>query len=238
MKTIKHFIFGSLMVLAATSCIDRFVIEGNGVVNSEERGLVSFSKVKSSGNFEVYITKATSPGVVVEAEQTIIPYIETKVSGNTLYIDIPGWNTVINHRPMKIFVTTPVLNGMQLSGSGLLDAEFFETGTMELFVSGSGTISADVSADLVDARVSGSGNITISGDAGETRFNISGSGNIYANNLASEKCQAFISGSGNMRVFADETLRADISGSGNVYYKGNPAVDSHVSGSGKVIREN
>ena len=238
MKTIKHLFFGSLLVLASTSCIDRFVIEGNGVVNSEERDLVSFSKVKSSGNFEVYITKGNTPEVIVEAEQTILPYIETTVSGNTLLIDIPGWNTVINHRPMKVFVTTAALESVKLSGSGFIEAEYFETDVMDLFVSGSGSIQTDVSAGFVEAGVSGSGKITISGDAGDSKLNISGSGNIYANNLASENCQAFISGSGNMRVFAVETLRADISGSGNVYYKGNPNVDYHVSGSGKVIREN
>ena len=238
MKTIKHLIFGTLLVLASTSCIDRFVIEGNRIVNSEERDLVSFSKVKSSGNFEVYITHGDTPEVIVEAEQTILPYIETTVSGNILHIDIQGWNTVINHRPMKVFVTTSALEGVQLSGSGFIEAEYFETGDIDLFVSGSGSISTAVSAGFVEARVSGSGKITVSGDAGDTRFNISGSGNIYANNLACENCQAFISGSGNMRVFAVETLRADISGSGNVYYKGNPEVDYHVSGSGKVIREN
>jgi hypothetical protein len=238
MKTIKHLIFGSLLVLASTSCIDRFVIEGNGVVNSEERDLVSFSKVKSAGNFEVYITHGNTPEVVVEAEQTILPYIETSVSGGTLLIDIPGWNTVINHRPMKVFITTPYLESVKLSGSGSIETEYFETDVMEFFVSGSGSISSVVTADYIEAGISGSGSISISGDAGNTKFNISGSGSIYANNFACENCQAFISGSGNMRVFAVESLRVDISGSGNVYYKGNPDVDYHVSGSGKVIREN
>jgi len=139
---------------------------------------------------------------------------------------------------MKVFVTTPALEGLHLSGSGFIEAEYFETEDLDLFVSGSGSISTVVSAGFVEARISGSGKINVSGDAGDTKFNISGSGNIYANNLESVNCQAFISGSGNMRVFAVETLRADISGSGNVYYKGNPDVDYHVSGSGKVIREN
>lgn len=238
MKTIKHFFFGSLLILAATSCIDRFVIEGNGIVNSETRGVVSFSKVKSSGNFEGYITHGNLPEVIVEAEQTILPHIETNVSGNTLYIDIPGWNTVINHRPMKVFVTTAALDGVSLSGSGFIEAEYFEAEMMDIFISGSGNIKADVNARYVEARVSGSGAITIVGNADNTKFNISGSGNIQSNNLACENCQSFISGSGNIRVYAVETLRADISGSGNVYYKGNPKIDFHISGSGKVINEN
>jgi len=238
MKTIKHLIFGSLLLMAATSCIDGFVIEGNGVVNSETRHVVSFTKVKSAGNFEVYITRGNSVEVIVEAEQTILPHIETTVSGNTLLIDIPGWNTVINHRPMKIFVTTPALDGLQLSGSGFIDAEYFEAEMMEIFISGSGSIVADVNAEFVEARMSGSGMITLKGNADNAKYNISGSGNIQSNNLASKNCQTSISGSGNIRVFAVETLYASISGSGNVYYKGNPKIDVHISGSGKVIREN
>lgn len=238
MKTIKHFIFGSLMVLGATSCIDRLVIEGNGIINSEVREVSSFTKVKSSGSFEVFIAQGNTTEVNVEAEQTILPYIETTVSGGTLLIDIEGWNSVINHRPMKVYVTTPSLTSVKMSGSGSIETELIETGEMELFVSGSGNILTNLSADGVDAGVSGSGQIIISGDAADTKFSISGSGNIFANNLASENCRAFVSGSGNMRVFAVETLLADISGSGNVYYKGNPEIDFHVSGSGKVIREN
>lgn len=238
MKTIKHLIFGLLLVWGATSCIDPFVIEGNGVINSENRETMLFSKVKSSGSFEVYVTQGEWPEVIVEAEQNILPHIETTVSGNTLLIDIEGWNTVINHRPMKIFVTTPELESVKLSGSGKIETDFFEADKMEVFVSGSGSIYTDVSADQVEAGVSGSGKIIVEGDAYDSKLNISGSGNIFANNLASEYCRAYISGSGNMRVLALRSLKADISGSGNIYYKGDPEVDYHISGSGKVINEN
>jgi len=238
MKTIKHFIFGVALVFAATGCVDRFVIEGNRVVNSETREVTSFTKVKSSGSFEVFITAGSTTEVVVEAEQTILPYIETTVSGGTLLVDIPGWNTVVNHRPMKIFITTPALESVKLSGSGSIETDYFETNTMDIFVSGSGTIETEINAGFVEAGVSGSGKIIVSGNAADTKLNISGSGNIFANYLESENCRAFVSGSGNMRVFAIETLRAEISGSGNVYYKGNPHIDYHVSGSGKVISEN
>ena len=238
MKTIKHFFTALLLVFAATSCIDGFVIEGNRIVNSEDRNTPAFTKVKSSGSFEVYIAAGETIEIVVEAEQTILPYIETTVSGNTLLIDIPGWNSVINHRPMKVFITMPVLESAKLSGSGLIETEAFENDEIEFFVSGSGSIVSEVTAEQVEAGISGSGKIIIEGFASNTKFNISGSGNIFAGDLSTENCRALISGSGSMRVLVHDNLHAEISGSGNVYYKGNPYIDYHVSGSGKVISEN
>ena len=45
-----------------------------------------------------------------------------------------------------------------------------------------------------------------------------------------------ISGSGDVRIRAEERLKVRISGSGKVYYTGNPVIESEISGSGMIIK--
>ncbi len=238
MKTIKQFVLIAILALAATGCLEDFTVHGNGISVSQGRPVAAFDKVKSSGDFEVHITKGNEYDVLVNAEETLQPYIETYVSGNTLHIDVEGWHNLKNRLPMKVYVTVPALTSIKQSGSGYITTAHFTAAKYELFVSGSGNISTSVDAGIVEAAVSGSGSIIISGNAGDTYYAISGSGGIDSYELETENCDANISGSGNMRVFATETLTAKISGSGNVYYFGNPRVSYNISGSGKVINEN
>jgi len=238
MKTIKQLSFFTVLLFAATSCYDDFIIHGSGIAVSQGRSVPSFNKVKSAGDFEVHITKGDDFEVLINAEENIIHYIETSVSGNTLLIDIPGWHNVKHQLPMKVFITLPNLEGIKQSGSGNITTGYFTSDEFELFNSGSGSISTSVDADFVSASISGSGWIKISGDANETDLSISGSGKIDSYDLLVNNCNAFISGSGYVKVNAVKSIIAKISGSGNVYYIGNPTIQTVISGSGKVVPGN
>ena len=235
MKTIKQFSFFIVLLFAATSCFEDFSIHGNGVSATQARSVPGFDKVKSSGSFDVHITKGDELEVIVSAEENILPYIETSVSDNTLLIDIPGFHNVRNRLPMDVYITVPELRSVKQSGSGNITTDYFSTDRMDFFISGSGTISAQVDANVLDAGISGSGWLIIAGDANQSNLSISGSGNIDTSNLVVNNCSAHISGSGNMQVYAAKTIYAKISGSGNIYYIGSPAIELNVSGSGKVI---
>jgi len=84
--------------------------------------------------------------------------------------------------------------------------------------------------------ISGSGNISAIGvgTAISQDISISGSVSLNALNLPVQNSEVSISGSGDCKIYATETLNASISGSGNVIYKGNPVVTSSISGSGTV----
>jgi len=240
MKTIKHFFLLSIsgIFFVTTSCIDEFTIRGNGIEASEDRLTSEFNELKSSGSFDVQVINGDDYEVVVNAESNIIPYIETYVTGSTLHLDIRGLHNINNHLPMQVIVTTPQMKSIKQSGSGKIVADYFETGEMELFVSGSGSITTSVNAAVVNAGISGSGKIIISGTASDANFNISGSGRIDSYDLNTQYCDAHISGSGSIFVSASDIIRATISGSGNVFYIGNPDIETHVSGSGRVISKN
>ncbi len=239
MKTIKStlFIVAGIFLLLMTGCHESFTIRGNGIEQSENRYVSSFSKINSSGAFIVHVTPGDEYEVVVNAESNILPYIETDSYGNTLKIHIRGFHNVKNQLPMEVFVTTPYLEGLKESGSGIITTGYFESESMDISISGSGRIETAVDCRYLEGTISGSGVIYISGVATTTNFNISGSGKIDAFDLETNNCVAHISGSGDVLAQVSNLLDASISGSGNVFYIGDPEIRSSISGSGKIIQE-
>jgi len=227
--------FSSLIYL--TSCSKFHTIDGNGNVTTESRTLSNFSKVKSEGSFEVYIAQDSVQSVTVEAESNLLPYIETDVSGSTLLIRIREHRNIDNHEPIKIYIKSPLVDDINLSGSGSIDCDSMITSDLDIHLSGSGDMNLIAVSNKIDATISGSGKIKMSGTASETDFNIDGSGNINAYDLLQDTCFADISGSGNMYVNVSDFLDVKISGSGNVHYIGNPIVNTSITGSGTVIHE-
>lgn len=239
MKTFEFFILTLLVLfLGAISCVDDIFLEGNNDVRSEFRAASGFDEIASTGDFKVNVKAGEEYSVEVSAESNLLSYIETDVVGNTLKIRTRGVHSLITNHPVEIFITTPVLEGVSLSGSGFIKTDRFINDDFKVALSGSGDIDTEVSAEEVRANVSGSGTIYLAGEADETEFVVSGSGKIKSFDLEHMKCDAAISGSGDMYVNASETINARISGSGMVFYIGHPLIHTSISGSGGVVDKN
>ncbi len=240
MKTTKIQIFTALFVLllGTSCCLDELFIEGNGISRTETRNAEGFNQISSNGDFTVTVMPGNFYSLEITAESNLLPYISTNVDGKTLKIRTTGIHSLRQNEPIKIFITTPVLSGLSLSGSGLIETGSFTSTDFDLSVSGSGDIKTIISTDKITANVSGSGTINIEGDAINTNFVISGSGKIKTYKLLQEQCQAAISGSGDMYVNASQLIDARISGSGKVYFVNHPAIHTSISGSGDVVDKN
>jgi hypothetical protein len=223
-----------LLPVVFNSCKNYNRIEGNHHVSEETRSTPTFTEVNVSGDFEVFLTTDSFTDVVVEAEENLIPYIETEVKNNTLHIDVRPHRSLENHYPMKIYVSAPAYSGIRLSGSGSVSTDSISGYSMNFDVSGSGRITSTAYFQKTDAEISGSGHLELTGTTDECSFDISGSGKISAYTFVANRCFCDISGSGKMYVNVIDLLDVRISGSGSVYYIGNPAIQSHITGSGQI----
>jgi len=240
MKTINLTLVLSLFILVfgTSSCVDEIFVEGNGDLQTELRMASGFEDVASSGDFKVTVMPGVKYSVEVSAESNLLPYIETDVVGNTLKIHTRGLHSLHQNFPIEVFIITPVLNGVSLSGSGLIKTGSFMSDDFRVAISGSGDIDTEIITDKLKANVSGSGTVHLEGEATETEFVISGSGKIKAYDLPQQNCRAVISGSGDMFVNASQTIDAHISGSGRVFYVDYPVIHTSISGSGGVVDKN
>jgi hypothetical protein len=212
--------------------------EGNHDVRGESRRAEGFDQIVSSGDYKVFVKQGEAYGVEVWAESNLLPLIETEVIDHRLIIRTRGLHRLLQNHPIEVFVTTPVLNGLLLSGSGMIKTGRFTSEQFNVILSGSGDIDSQVSTHLMSGHVSGSGNVYLQGDATRGRFVISGSGKIKSFGSRQRNCEAIILGSGNMYLNSVETIDARITGSGQVLYINHPIVNKSVYGSGNVLNMN
>jgi hypothetical protein len=199
----------------------------------EERDLSSFTGISLGISGDLYLTQGSPQKVIIQAENNL-DKIETVVRDGVLQIKTDNWSSKI--KGVKIWITMPEVETLNVSGSGNLLAETsIDADELELKVSGSGKIKIpELKGDEIEAAISGSGDMILAGSADEMEIRVSGSGSVYAERLKVNECGIKISGSGSCRIDVTGELDASISGSGRVTYYGNPQVDARVSGSGNV----
>lgn len=216
-------------------------INGNGKAAKETRSVSDFTGVASASSIDVQISYGNSKAVSVEADENLLPYIETEVNNGVLHIRAKKNINLKSKNKMRVQFSMTRLTSCKLSGSGNIrgEGDFSNNGLTEISVSGSGNIDLDFdNISELKLAIAGSGNIDLDGDqCNNIDASISGSGNIDCSDVRCNDVFAKISGSGNIKVNAHKSIDAKVSGSGNVYYKGDASnINSKTAGSGKIVR--
>ena len=225
---------GMLAIFAASCTWTVGFVRGSGDIKTEEREVSDFHKVHLSGVGNLIITQGEEESLIIEADDNIIPLIETDVSGERLTISfIRGYNFIPSAN-IKFYLTVIDLDEISLSGAGDIDCEDFRTESLEFEVSGAGDLNFDVNAERIEVNSSGAADLTLSGKAGSQDIEISGAGKYNGGELESRECEITVSGAGSATVNVSEKLDVEIDGVGNVYYIGDPQVTQDISGLGKI----
>lgn len=234
----KVLILTSLIGLTAitTSCERNKCIDASGSIKVQEENLSTIKSVELDISANVYVQSdesITEPYYRLEASENIIDEIDMDHSGSKLTISTD--RCFSNDEQIEIRIYTNDFEKADLNGSGMiiLNGDDFNN-SMDLDISGSGTIDAELDVNNLDATISGSGEILLFGSANDLGVRISGSGDLKGYSFSTKNADITISGSGNAELAVDSTLDVSISGSGNVYYTGSPDVDSNITGSGSV----
>jgi hypothetical protein len=230
-----------LLLLASitTGCVMYPGIPGSGTIVSVTREVEGFDSISVGGSGSVQITQGDTESLEVQADDNLLPYLRTEVSGGELKIWWDRGNLRFTKGPVYT-IAVKNLENLHLSGSLHAEMDRLNTERFEGRISGSGKIKlGHLEARDVQMRVSGSGDLAIAeGKAESLDLGISGSGNAQMPGFKADEVDVSISGSGNAEIHAVNKLEAHVSGSGNVSYLGAPQVDSSVSGSGRVRSAN
>jgi hypothetical protein len=238
MKTtiINSIIIALISITLFTSCEK---VKGRGDVITETRTTGTYSSIGLSMSATVYYTQGTDYSLKISGQENVLNEIITQVEGNQLVIKVKHGVYLGKHDPITVYITSPNVSGLEVSGSGDIFSEnTWTAGDVSLDISGSGNINiAAIDAGHISANISGSGAIkAASGTAGREDLTISGSGTIDLRSVEAGTVYSTTSGSGDTFVFAKDLLDVTISGSGNIWYYGTPVVNTHISGSGNVKR--
>ena len=239
-KIICTLLFSIVLALTITGCIvviNGESVQGSGNIISQEREVAVFSKVRLKGSGKVFLTPGETQSLEIKTDDNIMPLIETEVSGNRLTISHGSHR--LRPTSFEVYITIKTLKGVGISGSGdITGVGRFETDSLYAEISGSGDVELEVLTDFLETRISGSGSVDLAGKTEEFRVSVSGSGKINAFEVDARHVSVRVSGSGDCRISASESLDARISGSGDVYYRGQPKIDANISGSGSLNSRN
>jgi hypothetical protein len=213
----------------------------NVKADNQTRKVDPFSEISLRVNAKLYLEQGTKQNLEIVAKSSTLDELITEVKDGKLIIRFPNkdyfWK---DYQPgeITIYVTSPDIEGLGISGSGDIIAEDeISTKTIEMAVSGSGNIRLlNLSAERVKTVISGSGDIILAGKnaAQDLSVAISGSGNLKAMKYSADDVSVKVAGSGNVEIEANKNLFVRLAGSGNVTYKGHPMIDQSIAGSGEV----
>ena len=212
-------------------------MHGNGKLKSETRSAANTDKLDVMGAMNVFVEQG-SPSIRVEGDENILQYIETRTDNDWLEIKTRDHINVRSKNPIRVYVSTPDISALKVTGSGNLtfNNKFSSHNNLSFGVTGSGNIYGNINTPAVNANITGSGNMYLKGETRNVDIQVTGSGNYDSPGLKAENAKVKIMGSGDVNLFADASLNASIAGSGDVKYSGNARVDKSIAGSGSVIK--
>lgn len=235
----------SLLVLAASTFTplaraDLFgspAVVGSGIRKLETRDVGPFTGVALALNAVVGLRQGDKDAVVVEADDNILPLVETVVDNGTLTIRFRKRTGTIRANVIRVNLTARTIEFLAVAGTGDIHAGKLQARSLAAKVSGSGDIRiGQLDAASFKASISGSGNLTVAGRTDALQASIAGSGNLLLDKLETRSATLKIAGSGYAKVWARETLTVNVAGSGDVDYYGSPVLTRSVAGSGTIKR--
>jgi len=212
-------------------------VDGNGNVKRQAREAGHFTAVAMALSGKVEVRRGERDSVAIEADDNLLPLIETVVEDGTLQIRTRH-AVSIHTRKLRVFVTVRQLERLALAGSGDIDADRMDGARVQFDIGGSGTIRVGkVEAERIVVGVGGSGNLRVEGGAVRTvSISVGGSGDIDFARVRAESANVTIAGSGDATVWVRDSLSTTMMGSGSVAYYGDPRVAKSMMGSGNVRR--
>ncbi|RNI23616.1 head GIN domain-containing protein [Rufibacter latericius] len=207
-------------------------VEGNGKYKTETRQVSSFKALRVSGGFEVVLTQGATPSLKLEAEENILPFIESTVENGMLTIKTKD-NTIRNAKRLKAYVTVRDLEALELAGGiKLTTTNTINGSTLKLDFAGGINVEMALQVKKLDADMAGGTKVSLSGRAETVQLDLAGASNLKALNLKTDYLTIDAAGASHAEVNVSKELNVEAAGIVSVDYKGSPKINH--SGMGKV----
>lgn len=231
-------LFKSAVATVAVLAAATMASADNDDVAEEMRDVEAFTKVSLQGSMDVEVRVGKEQSVKVIADADVLEYLETRVRGGELRIDLDcdGARACRRIHKLEVQITVPSLEGAEVHGSGDMYIENVKADRFDLEVHGSGdAIVNGAELSRLDIDLQGSGDIQIEGSCNEVRMDLQGSGDIDAGDMQCKDAEVSVHGSGDVEVHASASADVSVRGSGDIVVRGKPdKISSSVRGSGDI----
>lgn len=211
---------------------DEKQIEGSGNIITKDIAVQSFSELKTSGVFSVYLTQGDVESVKIEADDNFQPLFEVKNEGSKLIVKMQDhihFKTKKGSKGMKVYITFRKLKNLELSTVGNVSADKkLSFDDLSITNSSVGSINLNLSAHSLNMNNESVGTVMLSGNADEAVINNNGVGSLKAYDFVVQKMDINNSGVGPAEVNVEKELKVKDSFLGKVTNKGNATAKKKV----------
>jgi len=208
--------------------------------DKKELKVDDFDKIVVAGPFEVEIKRGKHHTVFITGDNDVIQNVDANTYGSTLKFEYDSdwsWlNAKSKETVAKVYVTTPNIKYLEVSGTAKVNASSFSTNTLDVQTSGASTTNIDINVKNLHAETSGAAVLKLSGKAKQTTLSLSGASNVKAYAMTSQKTTVDGSGAASAQITVQQQLKADVSGASSLTYKGQPAKEDISKGVAASIR--
>lgn len=190
-------------------------VKGSGVTAVEKRDVSGFKSIKAGGAIEIEIVAQKEYSVEVEADDNLLQFVETKVSGSRL--EISTSERLKMKKPVRVRISAPNIEAIDISGATKVSL-------------------SDVSNESLNVEASGASKVNVTGSSKKLIVELSGASRLDAENLQAVQASIDASGASSASVAVSEDLKADLSGASKVTYAGDPQLTKSTSGASKVSK--
>ncbi len=195
------FSFGRVGAKIFNLSINFGAVCGSGELATDNRSISGFRSVETGGIFQVEITAQKEFGVVVEADDNLLPLIRTEVRGGVLHIE--SEKRIKSNNPIRVRVSAPDIEKLDVSGVANVSLDNIKNAAL-----------------AIDS--SGASKIRVTGETSKLTVDISGATKVNAEELKAANADIGASGASFVSVNVSSDLRANASGASRVIYAGNP----------------
>ncbi len=236
MKTriILSFIIAAGLGTATLSSCHIGCVKGSGNKTTEKRQIGNFEKIDISGGFTVNLKQDSTGNLNVTADDNLMKYIRTEVSGSKLRIFTR--KDLCNRAPVVIDLSVRNLKEVKSSGAVELNADTkLNVKDLTLEFSGASKVDMDVNAANLKTKASGATELNLKGQAASHEVKISGAGKLFATDLVVGSYKIQTSGAVNCKINVLKSLTTNTSGASEIQYRGAPSeINSHKSGASSI----
>ena len=230
MKKLIYILCFIVFLISCQKSEDRICYKSTGKTISELRALENFTVLVLTDNIELKLHQSIENSATITAGNNLINFIQTKVSGDTLYISNQNKCNNLNIQKIIHYGTKGISSNNTLKGD-MLSIESFD---------GHGDVSIDFEGNYLTTLFhSGTSNVLITGLVNQSYAYQIGTGYTDYSGLEAKNCFLHSRSIQDCIMSAKENLEVEIHSSGNVYYQklDNLSVSLTGNGTGELIAE-
>jgi hypothetical protein len=187
-------------------------VQGEGPLKREERTLNAFQAVDVSQSFIVEIETGKPQSIAVEADENLLPLIDTQVVDNTLKIANKPGKTLSSNNPIKVFLSLPSLQNVDAKGASRL-------------------VITGIQGDQLKLNLEGGHQVRMVGGVLQNlQIKASGAAQLESLMLKAQNVDIQLSGAASARIRAEKKLKVSAAGACKLEYKGTPEITQNLTG--------